>query len=355
MANEITFTPKEISYIDKNMGYVVFDWAKHLIQHILSIARKNNAEIVYMNTSKTVDSGSTQEMKLGYFYEKLPPIMGFTLKTVNLRGKKEALWEYKLDKNLSAGLISMLKIANVSLQNIPKNLQGAFIGILGRKPEYTNEEIEKVIKTIENRKGQKSTSTSKYFYDWDSTQWTGGQRFHKNITEMVVLQKLPNESQELISQDPILSNFWSLLLSKGGHFGPDVIGFGLVCKMSQKIWVINEIQTDCLNTYMKIRGQYYKDIDKKQTEMTWETIKDMLEAQNRSNWIPFIEQNEDIKQKIKQDPNIIQQLPDNSHDIQKIISKLQNEPQHENNAEYKLDLIRRLQSVNFNTRIFKLY
>jgi len=170
MSDKPLFTPEEISHIDKNMRYIVFDWAKHLIQHILSIARKNNVSTVYMNTSKTVDSGNTQEMKLDYFYEKLPQLMGFQLEKVNLRGKTEKLWAYHLNEKLSAQCISIIKTANVLLQNIPKKYQGAFIGILGRKPEYTNQEIEQIIELMDKRKKEKPKSFPKYYYDWESKQ-----------------------------------------------------------------------------------------------------------------------------------------------------------------------------------------
>jgi len=345
------FTPEEISHIDKNMGHIVFDWAKHLIQHILSIAMKQGVHTVYMNTSQTISSGATQEMKLDYFYERLPPLLGFKLQEVKLRGKKESLWAYDLNKKLATSILHLFKTADISLQDIPKKYQGAFIGIIGRKPFYTNEEIKQIIDIVEKRQKK---SIPKFYYDWESREWSGGQRFEETVTENVVLQKIPKESQDLIANDPVLLKFWSLLLSRSQHFGSDVLGFALISKVSRTQWVINEIQTDCINSYLKIRGQYYKKEDREEKGLSWETLKDMFYANNRDNWIPYIERNELIKNQILQNPNIIHQLPDNTHNIEQWIKEHQEEARNMG-ATLGLDLIRHFQSVNFNTRIFKMY
>jgi hypothetical protein len=91
-----------------------------------------------------------------------------------------------------------------------------------------------------------------------------------------------SDLQNMINSDPILRKFWSHILSFGGHYGNDTIGFALVCKYSKDIWVINEIQSDCLNNYLKLRstalGWERKDDDKGGT--TFEVLKDMLITNN---------------------------------------------------------------------------
>jgi hypothetical protein len=106
---------------------------------------------------------------------------------------------------------------------------------------------------------------------------------------------------------------------------------------------------------MKLRP---KDPSKVRGEMgeklTWETLKDMLEAQNRSKWISKLEVNEALKNQILDNPGIVGQLPDDSQDIDKWIADRQRE-MGGIGAMQGLDLMRHFQSVNFNSRIFKLY
>ena len=122
-----TFTKEEISIIDKNLGFIVFDWATHLVNHILSAARSEGVEVVYMNTPKTIDSGATQEGKLDFFYERLPPRLGFKKEKVNLRSKgKETLWAYRFDV-ITASCSQFIKLSqSVALESIPQKYQGAF-------------------------------------------------------------------------------------------------------------------------------------------------------------------------------------------------------------------------------------
>lgn len=350
------FTEKEISIIDKSLGFIVFDWAKHLINHILSQARQQGVKVVYMNTNETLDSGAN-EGKVEYFYDRLPKQLGFSLEKANLRGKgNETLWAYHFDSAKSSRHITnFLKIAqaNIAFESIPTKYQGAFISMVGRKPSYTQEEVKYVIGILDKK--QKPKSLSKFYYDWHSKEWSGAQRFNANITENVIMQKIPKDLQSMILENPTLLKFWSYVLSQSGHFGNDVIGFALLSKISKEVWVINEIQTDCIQTYMKIRSQYYKKdkIDGDQ-KMSWETLKDMLEAQNRSNWISVLETNEALKQQIINNPNIIQQLPDNTQNIQKWMADRQRELA-DAGANQGLDLIRHFQFVNFNSRIFRIY
>ncbi len=364
MALESTrLTKEEISYIDKKLHYIIFDWAKTLINHIISQAQNNNVKVVYMNTPETLEAGAITEGKTEYFYEKLPLLLGFKKEKAQLRNRGvEILWAYHLDSEnkdiefTSNSFLKLFKTAKqIALKDIPKSKQGAIISIIGKKDFYTEDDIRKVLTIIEkNKENKKNKLFSKFYYDWNSKTWTGGQRFSPRVTENVVLQKMTVEMQNYINSDDILRKFWAYILNQSQHFGPDVIGFALVSKIKNDIWVINEIQTDNLNHYLELRSevQERENINKtnKTKGISWEVLKDMLEAQNRSKWIPKIETNETFKEQLLQNPEKIQQLPDNNQDIDMWIKE-----HIEGQDETRLDLIRHFQSVNFNTRIFKLY
>lgn len=359
---DIKFTKEEASYIDKKLGPIIFDWAKSLINHILFQAKNKDAEVVYMNTPDTLDAGSITEGKTVYFYEKLPPILGFEKETANLRGKgNETLWAYRFNKSKIASTdlkMALIKLAKLlTLEQIPPKYQGAFIQILGRKDSYTLEEAQQVIEKIE-KNPKKKKATAKYYYDWTSKTWSGAQTFKKNITENVVLQKMTSEMQSVLNSDDTLRKFWSYILSHHSHFGSDVVGFGLVSKISPTIWVINEIQTDCLNHYMELRKEAleWNSVEKENDEkrISWDTLMDMLTARNKTKWIAICETNEAFKQQLLQNPNMIDQLPDDSQDIQNWISENQRQIQEQGGGA-ALDIIRHFQSVNFNTRIFRTY
>ena len=92
--------------------------------------------------------------------------------------------------------------------------------------------------------------------------------------------------------------------------------------MKGKNWVINEVQTDSINKYLDIRAKYYKGRDnKKAAKMSWETIKDMLQAQNKSNWIAKLESDAQLKQRIIDNPDWIAQLPVNCIDMDKWLAE----------------------------------
>jgi len=351
--SNITFTPQEISVIDKKLGFMVFDWFKYLIYHIISMARNKGIDVLYINSSETLDAGSINEGKSQFFYEKVPPALGFKQENVNLRGKgTERLWAYHLDsKGTKASCDHFIKLAEktFTIEQIPAKYQGAVIGIIGRKPLYTPADLQKVLAVLE-KKDKKPKAVSKYFYDWNR-QWTGSQRFKSSVSEDIVVQRLTIDSQNIIQADPILLKFWSLLLSQHQHFGEDVVAFALVSKVDQKHWVINEIQTDAINHYMDIRNDLRKKEQKeeKTEKISWETLVDMLEAQNKSNWIPRLEGNIPLKEQILNEPNIIGQLPDNTHDIDAWIAERRND----NNLMQHLR--QQASTVNFNSRVLRTY
>ena len=360
--SEITFSPEEISIIDKNLGFLVFDWAKNLINHILTMARDKGVEVVYMNTpeSLSVNAPVSNEDKAEYFYDKLPSLLGFQKESINLRGRQEELWSYKFsEENVSASTIQYFlrtaQIGQVSLEQIPRKYQGAFLGIIGKKQGYTREEVNKVL-TILKEKGKgkdKGKAGGRFYYDWESTKWTGGQRFNPKVTESVVLQKLDDQMMSEYYNNPVLAKFFSFMLGQGKHFGSDEMGFALVSRLSPKIWVINEIQTDCINKYMSIRGKLYRDRGGENKGVSWDTLKDMLQGQNRSKWIPKMEANEAFRNQVMANPNIIQQLPDNTQDIDAWIKEQTNIG---GGAVQRQNEIRQyLAQTNFRGRVFRTY
>ena len=163
----------------------------------------------------------------------------------------------------------------------------------------------------------------------------------------MVLQRLSPELLQKYSSNPALYKFFIYLLQQSKHFSNDEIGFALVSKISPQVWLINEIQTDCINHYMDIRGQYYKR-DKKEEDkergVEWDTLKDMLQGRNRSKWIEKLEGDEQFKQKIMANPSMADQLPDDTQDIDKWL------------REHKTqELGQQLAMTNFKTRIFRCY
>jgi len=330
----IEFTKDEAAYIDKNINDIVFNWSKRLINHIIVEAKNKNVQNIYINTSDTLKATGINENKNNYFYEKLPALIGFTKQSVNLRGKKETIWEYDLDKinveqksepieNNKPKKSKKSKNGNkIKIEDIPSNRQGLFISIIGRKPFYTAEDVNKVISVVSSKKDNKNKLSARFYYDWNSKTYSGDQNFKSGVTENVVLQKLHTDFQNMINSDPILRKFWSYILSFGGHFGNDVIGFALVSKISNKVWVINEVQSDCINHYLDLRSKSlgWKCDYEKKTGVSWEVVKDMLNTHNKSNWISKIENNEEMKSDFMKNPDLISRLPENTEDIEKWIS-----------------------------------
>ena len=283
---DIQFTRDEISIIEKNLGFIVFDWAKHLVTHVLGQARSAGVQTVYMNTINTLDAGAITEGKVDYFYERLPPLLGFRKEEANLRGRgNETLWTYHLGELHAANLSYLFKMAKkIALESLPPKYQGAFIGMLGKKPFYTSEEVQQVLSILE-KKQKKPKSFSKFLYDWDSATWSGSQRFRNDVTETVVMQRPSEVVRNLMIENEALTKFWSLILSQYQHgfSEPDVIGWALISKISRDIWVINEIQTDCVNAYMKLRRLDKSDYEERSEKITWEVLTHMLEAQNKTD------------------------------------------------------------------------
>jgi len=351
----IEFTKEEAAHIDKKMNEIVFDWAKKIINHVLSQAKNNKIKKIYMNTKETLRAGAITEQKELYFYEKLPPVMGFKKEKVDLRGEGiEELWCYDLE-TVTASLKNMLvKVAaNIKLEDLPANRQGLFISLIGRKPFYTSEDIAKVVSILEQREAKKKGISAKFFYDWKSKSYLGDQNFKNGVRESAVLMKMHSDLQDMINSDPVLRKFWSYILSFGGHFGNDVLGHALVSKIDDEVWVINQIQSDCLNNYLSLRKKalgWSRENDKRRDEkkkgVTFDVLKDMLITNDRDKWISRIEMNQGLKNELLENTDLLHRLPDNSQDIDAWISEQKNTSG---------ELSRHFSSVNFNRKIFSTY
>jgi hypothetical protein len=289
---------------------------------------------LYMNTPETLHGGANED-KADYLYERLPKSIGFTKEKCNLRGKTEEFWVYNLEnaEKVEQTKEEVKKVekpkkrksTKIALDIIPRFYQGAVINILGKKEFYTKTELKKVLAILKKEQEKKGKAQARFFYDW-SKSWSGGQSFfegtNKNRHDTVVLQKIPSELQEFMTNDPILAKFFSFILSTSKHFQQDVISFILVNKIDKNKWVINEIQTDCINLYMKERNKLRADKElSKNKKADWATIKDMLEANGKNKWIAKLEEMPDLKQKVLENPNLINELCDNSHDLEEWIAE----------------------------------
>jgi len=316
------FTSAEVSHIDKKLGFIVFDWAKHIISYVMERAQSEGVKVLYMNTSDTVHGIETPD-KVEYFYEKLPAMMGFVKEKINLRGKPEILWAYHFDTEKTAFQNTLKRVfAKVYvLEDFPSKYQGAVIKILGRKPFYTRDEVAKCLNFMAPKRSDVATKPNlSFIYDIASTHG-GGQRWMENINskpDNVIIQRLHPDTYQMILNDPILAKWWSFITMYPGHFGEkdlNCLGFALVHKYNKNIWVINEVQVDNINKYIDERNKLYKEDYKGGTKVSWNTVKDMLETNNKSNWVPILETNEELKQAIVDDPGLIGDLCDNSVDI----------------------------------------
>ena len=315
--SNIKFTDEEVREIGKKLSFIVNDWAKSLLMHVINQAKSNNVGTLYMNTSQTLIGGAN-EGKTDYFYERLPEQFGFIKENVDLRGRDEVLWAYHLNKGVSSSSLSyLMKIAQkiITLDQIPRKYQGAVISMLGRKNGYTIEELRPVLAKIEESEKKNKKPRSNFFYDWNK-KWSGGQRFRseEDTEETVVLQRISTEWHDVILGNAALKKFWAFLLSQPQHFNNDVIGFALVDKISNDVWVLNEIQTDVINVYRRIIGQH-----EERKSIDIETLRDMLTAQNKKNWIPYIDNNVEFRNKLLENPNDVNQLCDDTQDINEFI------------------------------------
>jgi len=167
-------------------------------------------------------------------------------------------------------------------------------------------------------KEPKSKKTESFSYK--TKNWSGAQRFRNDRDEIVLTQRLTKETFDNImnSDDPALQKFMYLLYEKKSiqHFEQGLTGFVLISPISSTIWLINEIQTDNLNVYMKIKNNIEQKQKTQEHVLDEQVIKDMLESHNKSIWIPKLTNEKFLKQ-IQENPNFIDSLP-NNEEIQKV-------------------------------------
>ena len=301
--NQIYFTDEEIKSIEKQLGFITQKWHEQLVLNIINMAMNKGVSDLYWNSSDSINSGNTQKNKINYFYERFPTQMGFKESQVELRGRgPERLWHMSLGEK---------KIASndmIELSRIPQEYQGAALGILKHRGPYSKNELKKVFEIVKTSKDKSPKGVQAFHYETDN--WGGGQRFSQNRSEIVITQRLTKStlSDILNTNEPALIKFISFIFSQQQHFGNDVIGFALVSPVNNQTWVINEIQTDNINRYMAERAKTKGELKNNTSELTKETIIDMLTAQNKSTWIPKLE-NENFLNYIISNANVIGQLP----------------------------------------------
>jgi hypothetical protein len=245
--------------------------------------------------------------------------LGFEKTKADLRNRgEEELWVYKVpieESKLKSKKEKIEKKNSYTLQDIPKRFRGVFIKLIGKRKTYTPENVKRVVEFLRERAKENGASIDKncqsqFFYNWER-DWDNAQRFDSNVTEKVVVQRLSSQVQDMIEGSEALLKFWSMLLSSSGqHFGNDVIGFTLLSPIKEKTWLINEVQTDCVNSYHRVR-RLDKDT-KKKSKITWEVVKDILDAQGKSKWKEVIEENHELKHLIMEansPENMIEALP----------------------------------------------
>jgi hypothetical protein len=323
-----------------------------LINAIIDLAKSEGVSHLYWNSVDTIDSGNTQESKLDFFYERLPKRLGFRSEFVDLRGHdKERMWYLPLTQEVQAQSVDDPVF---TLDQIPIGVRAKVQGMLGRvacescydapinhmtekkRPNkkckgcrgkgidhpgpFKKSELVRIFEILKKSEAKKKERRDKenklmrgFSYDAKGV-WHGAQRF-TNVKEKIIKQRIKRSTldQILNRHDPILDKFLSYLLSQGGHFDDDVLGFALVAPISPDTWVINEIQTDSLNAYMNEKSQALgmRDRPAGNKVLDKDVVRDMLTARNKSLWVPKLE-DDNFLAKIREDSSLIDRLPDDT-------------------------------------------
>jgi hypothetical protein len=298
------FTVEEIQEIEKALSFIIHRWHHNLAEAVLSIAKSKGVKDLYWNSSETLDAGGVNDGKVKYFYESFPSQLGFKTVNVDLRGKgKERLWHMDMGvkKHASDGLIE--------LSQIPKGLQGAIIGILRGRGPYTKEDLRKAYGIIKGGREKKPKATKSFSYDY-SKKWNGGQQFSKQ-EEIIVKQRLDKSTFDSILQHstPSVQKFLSFIIDPSQHFDADVIGWALVSPINEDTWVVNQIQTDTINKYLQIKSEVMKGQSFDDKTLSQEEISHRLHGSNKSSWVQFMENNEELFLALQGDIRKIDRLP----------------------------------------------
>ena len=300
-------TKEDFQEIESKLGYLINNWYIELVNTIINLAKKENVKKLYWNSSETLGNYGANESKTKFFYESLPSQMGFVKTKANLRGKgEENLWAMDLGRNSYAaeGLIS--------LEQIPKAYQGAVIGILKSRGPYKKEELKRVLEIIKNSKERKKDFNKTDSFSYNASQtWDGGQQF-TGKEETIVKQKLSSRliSHILETGSSPVKTFLSNLIDPNQHFDADVVGWALISKVNQDEWVINQIQTDTVNKYLKAKSKVLNEMKIEDKVLDRQSIIDRVYARtNSSIWTSKVENDPEFLRVLQNDPSIIQQLP----------------------------------------------
>ena len=300
----MNFTVEEIIEIEKALSFIIHRWHHDLAEAVLSIAKSKGIKDLYWNSSETLDSGGANHGKVRYFYEDFPSQLGFKAVNVDLRGKgQERLWHMDMGvkKHASDGLIE--------LSQIPKGLQGAIIGILRGRGPYTKDDLRRAYGIIKSSREKKPKATKNFSYDY-SKKWNGGQQFSKQ-EEIIVKQRLDKSTFDSILQHstPSVQKFLSFIIDPSQHFDADGIGWALISPINEDTWVVNQIQTDTINEYLKIKDEVMEGESYGKRKMGKEEISHRLHGSNKSSWAKYMEDSEELFLALQSDISKIERLP----------------------------------------------
>ena len=299
-------TKEDFLDIEKKLGYLINNWYIELFNTIVTLAKNSNVKQLYWNSSETVDGGSNGSKK-NFFYETLPSRLGFVKTKANLRNRgEESLWLMNLDRETysSDGLIH--------LNQIPQRLQGGVIGILKSRGPYTKEQLRPVFEILKKQADNPQFNKRKDTYSYnDAESWDGGQQF-AGMSETIVKQKLNSRliNHILETGSEATKKFLSNLINSSQHFDANTIGWALIAKISPDVWVINQIQTDTLNRYLKARSEALKEVKMEDEVLSLESIKDRVFAATRSSiWANKVENDSAFFQALQNNIELVRQLP----------------------------------------------
>lgn len=149
-------------------------------------------------------------------------------------------------------------------------------------------------------------------------EWTGGQRFKTDLDEKVLSLHFSPERYSQLYSDPVTRKFLQI---KDNHFSgvTEPIGWVLVAPVKGDAWVINQMQSDVISQYLKMK----KNITSAQQAIDENELNIRLEAGGRKEWIPFLAANQQLKDALMQDPTLINQLPHTNvpNEIQRFIQE----------------------------------
>lgn len=309
---------QEIEEIEKELDFIVNHWHKHLINKIIQQAKSKGIKKLYMNSSESLRAGSINENKKQFFYETLPPIFGFTEVYDNLRNEgQERLWLLDLGgKKVRASseqeLIPLSKIKD----KYQKNIQRMF----KHDGPYTRKEIEVAIqrlKSREKRRKDQQEHLPENKFTFTRKKFNSIQNFDTNVSEFVVIIKLKEEIIKALTEsesEAVKKFLLNFVFGAKSHFSDSVdsIGWVLISPINKETWLINQIQSDIMTNFRKLKRDLQEISINKDNTIDDNELIIRLHANNRSLWQEYLSHNETFMEALKNNAELINSLPDNN-------------------------------------------